>query len=61
MVLIEALKKLLHVSDVVAFPLVLIDAKDGAKQFYEKYSFTAFQDNENKLFISVADIRASFN
>ncbi|EJL6268265.1 N-acetyltransferase, partial [Vibrio cholerae] len=43
----------------VAFPIVIVDAKDGAKHFYERYGFQAFQDAENKLFITIADIRAS--
>lgn len=55
--LIDALKKLVQASDTVAFPLVLVDAKDGAKGFYEKYGFTAFRDAENKLFITIADLR----
>jgi GNAT superfamily N-acetyltransferase len=58
--LVDALKKLLRASDTVAFPLVIVDAKEGAKQFYEKYGFTAFHDSETKLFITIADIRASF-
>ena len=57
--LIDALRKLLIASDAVAFPVVIVDAKDGARDFYERYGFTAFQDNENKLFITIADIRAS--
>ncbi len=58
--LVDALKKLLKASNTVAFPLVIVDAKEGAKKFYEKYGFTAFQDSETKLFITIADIRASF-
>lgn len=57
--LIDALKKLVQASDTVAFPLVLVDAKDGAKAFYEKYGFTAFRDTENKLFITLVDIRSN--
>lgn len=57
--LIDALKKLLQASDTVAFPVVIVDAKDGARQFYEKYGFTAFQNTENRLFITMADVRAS--
>jgi len=57
--LIDALTKLLAASDSVAFPVVIVDAKDGAKHFYERYGFQAFQDAENKLFISIADVRAS--
>ncbi|MDX3774394.1 GNAT family N-acetyltransferase [Chromatiaceae bacterium AAb-1] len=58
--LIDALRKLLQASDTVGFPLVVVGAKDGAKHFYQKYGFNAFQDSEHKLFISIADIRASF-
>ena len=59
--LIDALRKLLAASDSVAFPVVIVDAKDGAKHFYERYGFKAFQDSENKLFITIADVRASLS
>ncbi len=57
--LIDALTKLLVASNSVAFPVVIVDAKDGAKHFYQRYGFTPFKDEENKLFITIADIRAS--
>ncbi len=57
--LIDALRKLLSASDSVAFPVVIVDAKDGAKQFYERFGFTAFHDADNKLFLTIADIRKS--
>lgn len=57
--LVDALKKLLQASDMVGFPLVVVDAKDGAKPFYEKYGFTAFADDAHKLFMTVADIRCA--
>jgi GNAT superfamily N-acetyltransferase len=56
--LIDALHKLLAASENVAFPVVIVDAKDGAKHFYERYGFQAFQDAEGKLFITIADLRA---
>lgn len=59
--LIDALQKLLAASDSVAFPIVIVDAKDGAKYFYERYGFQAVQDTENKLFITITDIRASLS
>ena len=59
--LVDALRKLLAASDSVAFPVVIVDAKDGAKHFYERYGFQAFQDAEHKLFITIADIRASLS
>lgn len=54
--LVDALKKLLQASDVVGFPVV-VDAKDGARGFYEKYGFVAFADAGGKLFMTVGDIR----
>ena len=57
--LIDALRKLLAASETVAFPVVIVDAKDGAGHFYEKYGFTSFKDASNKLFITIADISAS--
>jgi len=58
---VDALRKLLTASDSVAFPVIIVDAKDGAKHFYERYGFQAFQDAEHKLFITIADIRASLS
>jgi len=57
--LIDALKKLLASSESVAFPLVVVDAKSGAKRFYEKFGFSAFNDMPDKLFMTIADIRKS--
>ncbi len=47
------------ISNSVAFPVVIVDAKGGAKHFYEHYGFQALQDTENKLFITIANVRAS--
>jgi GNAT superfamily N-acetyltransferase len=55
--LIDALKKLLAASQTVAFPVVVVDAKDGAIEFYQKFGFRAFSRYPNKLFITVAEIR----
>lgn len=57
--LIDALRKLLAASESVAFPVVIVDAKDGAKRFYENYGFQSFRESESKLFITIADVRAS--
>ena len=58
--LVDALKKLLDASDLVAFPLIVVDAKDGASDFYKKFGFISFFDENNKLFITVESIRKSF-
>ncbi len=57
--LVDALKRLLSASNEVGFPLVVVDAKHSAVAFYEKYGFTAFLDQNNKLYMTVADIRLS--
>jgi GNAT superfamily N-acetyltransferase len=54
--LIDALRRLLTESETVAFPVVIIDSKDGVDYFYEKYGFTVFKDASNNLFIAIADI-----
>ncbi len=58
--LVDALQKLLDASDLVAFPLVIVDAKDGASDFYKKFGFLSFLDEDNKLFITVDSVRKSF-
>ena len=58
--LVDALKKLLNASDVVAFPLIVVDAKEGASAFYEKFGFQRFKYEENRLFITVETVRKSF-
>jgi GNAT superfamily N-acetyltransferase len=58
--LVDALKKLLFASEIVGFPFIVVDAKEGAKLFYEKYGFTQFKDTQNKLFLTITDLRASF-
>jgi len=56
---IDALKKLLQASEVVAFPFISVDAKDGAAPFYEKLGFTPMQDTPNNLYMTIADVRLS--
>jgi GNAT superfamily N-acetyltransferase len=58
--LIDALKKLLKASEIVGFSFIIVDAKDGAKEFYKKFGFIEFIDEENKLFITVKKVRNSF-
>jgi len=57
--LIDALKKLLSANEAVALPLVIVDAKAGAIQFYKKFGFVAFNNTPHKLFMTIADVKAS--
>ena len=59
--LIDALNKLLSASEMIGFPLIVVDAKDGAQAFYTKYGFSHFMDAEQKLFMTVQSIRMSVN
>ncbi len=59
--LVDALQRLLDASDSVAFPLVVVDAKDGVSEFYKKFGFLTFLDEDNKLFITIDSVRKSFS
>jgi len=58
--LADALKKLLNASDTVGFAMVIVDVKDGMESFYERFGFRSFKNEKQKMFMSVADIRMSF-
>jgi GNAT superfamily N-acetyltransferase len=59
--LIDALKKLVSASEIVAFPFIIVDAKDGVSAFYQQFGFTAFANAPNKLFVTVAQVRSDLN
>ena len=58
--LVDALERLLDASDSVAFPLIIVNAKDGVAKFYEKFGFLTLLDEDNKLFITIDSVRKSF-
>lgn len=58
--LVDALLKLIQASDIVAFPMIVVDAQDGVEDFYTQFGFNPFTDEGHKLFISVTDVRKSF-
>ena len=58
--LVDALQRLLLASESVAFPLIVVDAKEGALEFYTKFGFQKFLDDEDRLFITVDSVRKSF-
>jgi len=57
--LVDALERLLDASDSVVFPLIVVDAKDGVAEFYEKFGFLTLLDEDNKLFITIDSVRKS--
>ena len=59
--LIDSLRKLLQASDTVGFPLVIVDSKEGAIEFYKKFGFKCLLDMPSKLYMTIADIRKSLS
>ncbi len=58
--MVDALNKLLYASDIAAFPMIVVDAKDGAAAFYEQFGFIPFRDAPHKLFMPAQSVRKSF-
>jgi GNAT superfamily N-acetyltransferase len=57
--LTDALRRVLAASEAIGYPVVFVDAKAGAASFYEAYGFERLADRPDRLFMTVADIRAS--
>jgi len=49
----------LNASDIIAFPMVIVDAKDGLIEFYEKFSFSPFLNEDKKLYLSISLLKES--
>lgn len=59
--LMDALKRCLHVSRLTGSAFVVVDAKnDGATKFYEKFGFQRFPDQPDRLFLPVKVISEIF-
>ena len=58
--MIDALLRLLHASKMVAFPIIVVDAKESVKEFYKQYGFIEFNDISNRMFIAVKSVQKSF-
>jgi GNAT superfamily N-acetyltransferase len=59
--LLDALHRCLSISEQMGTLAVLVDAKDdSARQFYERYGFLRFKQQEYRLFIPMKTIEESF-
>ncbi|AUI65971.1 MULTISPECIES: GNAT family N-acetyltransferase [Glaesserella] len=47
----DALKNLYQASRIVGFPIIVVDAKDGVADFYQKYGFMPIQQSPNRLYL----------
>lgn len=60
MLLMDALNKAWQASKLVSSWAVVVDAKEGARDFYLKYEFTPFATQPNRLFLSMKKIDLIF-
>jgi len=52
--LIDALKRIVEITDTVGVHAVIVDAKEGAASFYRKFGFLPFPDRPDRLFLPIA-------
>ena len=55
--LAQAFIKIIQVADVTGLYLIIVDAKESSKSFYEHYGFHKFMDEELSYFILVDTVR----
>lgn len=55
--LAQAFIKIIHAADITGIYLIIVDAKESSKTFYEHYGFTKFNDNELTYFLTVDTVR----
>jgi predicted GNAT family N-acyltransferase len=60
LLLMEALHNAWRASKIVSSRAVVVDAKEGARDFYLKYEFTPFATQPNRLFLLMKKIDQMF-
>lgn len=55
--LINALKKCAAVSEELGVLFVIVDAKEGARGFYQHYGFKSLKKDSSQLFLKISDIK----
>jgi GNAT superfamily N-acetyltransferase len=61
LLLVDALRRVHAASEMVGYPLVFVDAKSGARSFYEAYGFRPLANHPDRLFMTIAEIRRSMD
>lgn len=62
LMLMDALRRIIHISEEVGCAAVIVDAKDPkAASFYKKYGFIQLQDPPNRLFIPIDVAQEAFD
>ena len=55
--LTQAFIKIVHVAEITGLYLIIVDAKETSKSFYEHYGFINFKDKELSYFLPVETVR----
>lgn len=55
--LYDALMKLYQASEMVGFPMIFVDAKEGMAAFYEAYGFQRVSESNARLYLAVETFR----
>lgn len=53
--LINAISRLVQLSEGLGFPVIIVDPKNGAADFYTKYGFERFDNDEDRMFLTIND------
>lgn len=53
----SALVKLYQASEIISFPLIFVDYKDGKADFYKKFGFLPLPEIEHRLYLPIATLR----
>ncbi len=62
MLLIDAIKRTLSVSDQIAIYAMIVDAvNDSARGFYEQYGFACLKDSSNRLYLPLKSFKKDTN
>lgn len=55
--LYDALMKVYQASEIIGFPVIFVDAKDGKQSFYETYGFLPLADDSKRWYMLVETFR----
>ena len=56
-ILKQAFIKIIHVAEITGLYLIIVDAKETSKSFYEQYGFIKFNEKKLSYFITVDTVR----
>ena len=55
--LTQAFMKIVHVSEITGLYLIIVDAKEESKKFYEHYGFIKFKNKSLSYFLCIETVK----